>query len=130
MNRSTELKRLIIQLYEALSNAKGAEVAQHLFSTEAGFLALGSGPNEWWNDAEVIRRGYRERARAGGSEVRILKMEAFQEGSVGWVVDRVILKTPDGDEFPVRHTYVFHHEDGQWKIIHAHYSLEVINDKF
>lgn len=76
MNRSTELKRLVIQLYEALSNEKAAEVAENLFSKEAGFLALGSGPNEWMNDAEVVRRGYQERARAGGSEVRILKMEA------------------------------------------------------
>lgn len=130
MIQSPELKSLILQLYGALLDEKAAEVAQELFSTEEGFLSLGSGPNEWWQNAEIIRHGYRERVKAGGSEVRVLQMEAFHEGTVGWVVDRVVLKTPDGDEFPVRHTYIFHQQEEHWKIVHAHYSLEISNENF
>ncbi len=127
---SDNLKNLIINLYYNISTGKDSEIAHQLFSQERGFLAIGSGPNEWWRDADVIIRGYQARVSTGRSEVIVHDLAAFQEGTVGWVADRVTLKTPEGDEIPVRHTYIFHQEAGSWKIIHAHYSLEVVNEKF
>ncbi len=130
MIQSSELINLIIQFYAAISSGEPSVPAQDLLSQENGFLALGSGPGEWWRDADVIIQGYQRRVATGGSEVRVSNIEAYQEGSVGWVVDRVTLKTHDGDHFPVRHTYILHQVEGKWKIIHAHYSLEITNEKF
>lgn len=130
MIRSTELKDLILRLYAALSDETISSPVQDLFSKEEGFIAIGTDQNEWWEDAGIIIQSYQARAKAGGSKVLVNKIEAFQEGTTGWVVDRVVLITPEGDEIPVRHTYVFHQVDGKWKIVHAHYSLDVNNVKF
>ena len=99
MIRSPNLIGLISQHYAVLSDEKAANIAQDLFSKEDGFIAIGSGTDEWWQDAAITKRGYQNRIKAGGSEAKILKMEAFQEGSVGWVIDRVLLKTPKAISF-------------------------------
>ncbi len=97
---------------------------------DSQFLAIGSDENEWWQEASIIIDGYQARVKAGGSQVLVRDLAGFQEGSVGWVFDRVTLKTPNHTEIPVRHTYVFHQEGGKWKIVHAHYSLAVTNEEF
>jgi hypothetical protein len=130
MKRCMELKNLVLQLYSALSQGSSTNLAEELFSKEQGFLAIGAGPGEWWQDSRIITEAYQVRLNAGRSEVTVTNMEAYQEGTAGWVVGRLVLKTPGGDIIPVRHTYIFTQENGEWKIIHAHYSLDVINEKF
>jgi ketosteroid isomerase-like protein len=127
---SVELEHLIVRLYEGVTNTEASTTAESLFSKQMGFIAIGTTADEWWQDSAAITQGYAERVKAGESRVIVSKIIAYQESSVGWVIDRVILKTPDGTEIPVRHTYIFHQEEGGWKIIHAHYSLDVLNEKF
>ena len=62
-------------------------------------------------------------ATAGAPEIAVSRMEAYCEGAVGWVADVVVMKRPGGNEVPMRHTFVLHKEDGEWKVVHAHYSF-------
>jgi hypothetical protein len=45
-------------------------------------------------------------------------------------MDRVTVKLPNGTEIPIRHTRIFHQEDGVWKLVHLHVSIAVPNDSF
>ena len=62
-------------------------------------------------------------------EITVQNLRAYSEGSVGWTMDRVMVKLPKGAEIPVRHTRIFHREDGAWKMIHLHVSIAVPNDR-
>jgi ketosteroid isomerase-like protein len=44
-------------------------------------------------------------------------------------MDRVMVKLPNDVELPVRHTRIFHKENGAWKMVHLHVSIAVPNEK-
>lgn len=73
----------------------------------------------------------RAQAEAMGGSIPIYArdIQAFREGSVGWVVDRPTFRFADGSEAPARVSVVVHQEDGQWKIVHLHLSLGVPNEE-
>ena len=48
---------------------------------------------------------------------------------MGWTADWVTVKLPNGLELPVRHTRIFHQEDGSWKMVHLHVSVAVPDEK-
>lgn len=123
MYPSPELENIILKLYAGISDGTVVGMVEQIFSTGDGFLAIGTDDDQWWHDAGIILLAYQDRVRSGGGVVEVRDIEAYQEGDVGWVMDRVILKTPGSDEVPFRHTYIFHKEDSDWKIIHAHYSI-------
>ena len=55
-------------------------------------------------------------------------LEAYVQGSVGWVADRPVLVLPDGDEIPMRITVVFHLVRGHWKFVQMHLSSGIGNE--
>ncbi len=61
--------------------------------------------------------------------IKVKDLKAFCEGTVGWVMDRTLYIFPNGAEVPIRHTYVFHQENGEWKAVHVHYSIGVPNEE-
>jgi len=68
---------------------------------------------------------------AGGSskvDITVQNIKAYSEGSVGWTMDRVMVKLPNGKEMPVRHTRIFHKEGAAWKLVHLHVSIAVPNE--
>lgn len=62
-------------------------------------------------------------------EIKVIDLKAYCEGTVGWVADRVVLTRPNKIEVPIWHTFVFHKENGEWKIVLAHFSTEVPDDE-
>ncbi len=64
-----------------------------------------------------------------GVKVRGGDIEAYEEGSVGWVADRGAFILPDGTEAPFRLTAVFHKQDGEWRMIQSHASFPVSNEE-
>jgi hypothetical protein len=61
-------------------------------------------------------------------EIAVRNLRAYSEGSVGWTIDRVTLMLPSGAELPVRHTRIFHKENGAWKMVHLYVSIAVPNE--
>jgi ketosteroid isomerase-like protein len=53
----------------------------------------------------------------------------FEEGSVGWVVDRPTFVLADSGSVPSRMTAVMRQEDGEWNLVHTHWSVGVSNQE-
>jgi ketosteroid isomerase-like protein len=97
------------------------------YSRQEGVLVIGTDPNEWWAGFDTLARIYKTQwAEMGGVQIKAGGLQAFAEGTVGWVADRATLQAL-GQEIPVRLTAVFHQEDGEWKIVQHHISIGVPN---
>jgi ketosteroid isomerase-like protein len=128
MQPCDELKNIVLQNYEKLAYGKVLEVVRSTYSPQEGVIVVGTDPNEWFEGFDSILHFY------GSSEghrldVKVDVLKAYCEGNVGWTIDRVTVKLPNGVELPIRHTHIFHKENGAWKIVHNHVSIAVPNDK-
>ena len=124
MQSSDELRNLILQLYKKEASGGLFDFAAQLYSRQEGVLVIGSDPGDRYEDYESVI-GFYQAAGVAGLEIKVDDLKAYSEGPFGWVVDRVIATLLNGIEVPVRHTYVFHKENGIWKIVHAHISVGV-----
>ncbi len=129
MERSDELRELMLRFYDAMSSGDTEFVDRH-FSRDPDVRAIGTDPQEWWSGPRVVEV-FKEQldAMGGRMPLRPGDPEAYVEGSVGWVADRGAFHLPDGMEVPVRLTAVFHQEDGQWRVVQAHASIGVGNQE-
>lgn len=129
MNPSAELKNVVLRLYESMTKGD-VSAFERLFSRQSGVIAIGTDPNEWWADYETIVRVHKAQFQEiGGIQIRAGELNAFVEGTVGWVADRPILRLPNGQEMTFRETTVFHKEDGEWKIVQFHVSIGMPNEE-
>jgi ketosteroid isomerase-like protein len=131
MEQSNELRDLTLRFYKAVNTGDVSFVERHV-SRQEGAVFVGTDPNEWWEGyaafVEAIRS--QEEARgAGGPQIEPGQIQAYREGSVGWVMDHDSFRLPDGTEVPFRNSAVFLQEDGEWKLIHAHASIGVRNEE-
>ena len=109
MEQYGELRELTRRFYEAV--ARGDEAfLKRLVSRREGALFIGTDANEWWEGSESFLRAMRAQAEALGGNLHIVpgQLQAYREGTLGWVVDRgPTLRLPNGTEVPCRHTLVF-----------------------
>lgn len=122
-----ELKTMVLQHYDKFDAREQAETIQEMYSLQTGVVIIGNDPNEWFEDRESVLAFM----QAGGSsklEISVQNLRAYSEGSVGWTMDRVTVKLPNSTEIPIRHTRIFHKEDGIWKMVHLHVSIAVSNE--
>ena len=126
MNPSTELRDLTIQIAQAISEGDVA-VLERRTSRHPGTAFLGTDPDEWWTDLASLRQAVMSQ-REGGVEVIPGEPLAFQEGPVGWAVDRGLRFRVGEQETPFRLSVVYHQEDGVWKMVHFHSSIGVPNE--
>jgi hypothetical protein len=124
MQSSDELRAIVLQIYEKLRSGGILDFVRRLYSSQDGVLVIGSELDDRYEDYDSIVHFY-ETAGAASLEFKVDDLNTFCEGEFGWAVDRVIAKLPNGIEIPVRHTYIFHKERDQWKIVHAHISVGV-----
>jgi hypothetical protein len=126
MIESPEIKNIILQLYEKEGSGGVLEFAERFYSRQEGLLFIGTDPEEWYMDHELIISLYKESADAG-LEIKMSDLLAYSEGTVGWAADCVKVNLPNGNEVLVRHTYILHKENNEWKIVHTHISVVVPN---
>jgi hypothetical protein len=126
MIESPEIKNVILQLYEKEASGGVLEFAERFYSHQEGLLFIGTDPNEWLEDYESVISLYKTAADAG-LEIQVSDLRAYSEGTVGWAADRVKVKLPNGSEVLVRHTFILHKENDEWKIVHTHISVAVPN---
>jgi hypothetical protein len=55
--------------------------------------------------------------------------EGYAEGPLGWLFDQPTFAMPDGSSFKTRVTAVLRNEDGDWRIVHAHFSVAVPDEE-
>jgi len=129
MEHSDELRDLTLRFYEAATTGDLSFFDRHV-SRQEGALVVGTDPNEWWEGFEAIREAVRAQSeQMGGMRMVAGRLQAYQEGSIGWVIDRdASFQLPDGKEIPFRNTLVFRREDGEWKVVHEHASIGVSNE--
>jgi hypothetical protein len=128
MQPCNELKNIVLHHYGKFDSGGQIESIQATYSLQEGVVIIGNDPNEWFDDRDSILAFM----QAGGSskmEIVVQNLKAYSEGSVGWTMDRVTVKLPNGKDLPVRHTRIFHKEDGAWKMVHLHVSIAVPNEK-
>ena len=128
MQSSDELKNIVLHHYGKFDSGEQADTIQEIYSLQDGVVIIGNDPNEWFDNRDSILAFM----QAGGSskmEITVQNLKACSEGGVGWTMDRVSVRLPNGVEIPVRHTRIFHKEDGTWKMVHLHVSVAVPDEK-
>lgn len=129
MERSTELRDRVLDGFEAFSSGDASLVDRDTSRLEAVRL-IGTDPEEWFEGeraAEVLKQEVQD--TAGIEEISPEDLDAFVEGTVGWVSGRILWILGDGREIPTRWTAVYHREDGEWKMVQAHTSVGVPNEE-
>jgi SnoaL-like domain len=128
MQPCDELKNIVIHHYGKFDSGKQADSIEDIYSPEEGVVIIGNDPNEWFDDRASIL-AFMQGGGSSKMEITVQNLKAYCEGSVGWTMDRVTVKLPNGVEVPVRHTRIFHREHDTWKMVHLHVSIAVPNEK-
>ena len=127
MHPSTELRDLTIQIAKAIGTGDVAVLERHT-SHHPGTAFLGTDPEEWWTDLASLRQAVLAQ-RGAGVEVIPGEPLAFQEGEVGWAIDRGMRFRVGEQETPFRMSAVYRREEGVWKLVHVHSSIGVPNEE-
>ncbi len=126
MEKSEEIRRIIDRWTRAISEGDVASALGRL-SDHPGTVVIGTDPAEWWHGREIRAVWGRQIEELFGVfSVRNDVIEAWEEGSVGWASVKETLNV-DGRTLEGRATYVLRLEQGDWKIVHIHWSLPRAN---
>jgi SnoaL-like domain len=127
MQPAPELQALLERYYAA--SAQGDTVfLDQLIARQASTLVVGTDATEWWRGGDQIVQTWSAAWRTrGGLPVQDSRPQAFRSGNVGWVDDHARWRLPDGRTMPFRLTAVFLHDDQEWRMVQAHFSIGVPN---
>jgi hypothetical protein len=124
MQPSDRLRNTLLVLYEAMSSSN-ADAVEAFYSLAPGSVFIGTDASEFWMDS--AKHNADVRPFFDGSYGRIEwtpgNVVAMTEGSAGWTVDRPSVRLPDGGVLALRLSFVWHMEDGAWRVVHSHASL-------
>lgn len=102
-------------------SAADVSVFDDLMSSEH-VVFLGSEGNEWFEDRERMRRAF------GFEGTRIEPSPdacGWEEGTIGWYVDRPLMTLPGLGTLQTRCTFVLRREADRWKVVQGHFSVGV-----
>jgi ketosteroid isomerase-like protein len=129
MEHSVELRDAALAMFEAASRQDPSRIDRHT-SSHAGVLMIGTDPEEWTRGGKrVAEESRQEMQESGTMEFSPGEVEAFVEGTVGWISARPVWTLADGGRVPARLTGVFHREGGEWKLVQGHVSVGVPNEE-
>ena len=130
MEQSADLKEHMLRAYEAIAKGDISSLERHL-SRQDGVLVIGTDPQEWWTGHSSIIRVFKAQIDELGGGIPIVAgdLQAYSEGTIGWVADRPKFRLPDDTETPCRVTAVFHKEGDGWKLVQDHLSMGVRNEE-
>ena len=125
MEPSTDLRDLTVQVVQAVGDGDVAFLERHI-ARQADVAFLGTDPDEWWTDLASLSRALTAQRQAGVTAIPGDPL-AYQEGNVGWAVDRRVRVLIGDREVSFRFSVVYCREDGAWKMVHFHSSIGVPN---
>ncbi|MFZ0014008.1 MAG: nuclear transport factor 2 family protein [Acidimicrobiia bacterium] len=127
MKPSPEIEAIVRRFMAARARADFDGVSS-LTSDSEFALTIGSDQHEWVRGPQevgpIVRAQWNEMPK---HEPEILRLEAYEEGAVGWAALEEKRTYADGLVEIVRLTFVFQMEAGSWKIVHTHFSYPVPN---
>lgn len=124
MQPSGEIEETLRRFYAVLSAGDADALADLVTRDLDDFVGIGidgdleTGP-DWL-------AGFAEQLRNEGTVTRTPgpAPRCYAEGTVGWFADRPTLTFPDGATLTPRLTGVLRFEDGDWRLVSLHASLE------
>jgi len=122
IRRSEELAGIVRELYAAMGSGD-PDAVEAFYSLSPHAVFLGTDRAEFWTDSNQHNLDVRPYWERAGNRVTPGALLAFKCGEVGWTVDRPTIELATGERFETRLTFVFHREDGAWKVVHAHTSV-------
>lgn len=128
MRKSDELAAVFRRLLVAIQEGDAATV-RGLVSRQAETLLIGSDDREWFYGVEAHEVITAQIASAPGHERTFQRLEAYEEGRIGWGAARSTVTYPNGHRVTARHTAVFGLEDGVWRVIQMHASQSITDDQ-
>jgi hypothetical protein len=127
MQPCDELRNIVLHHYGKFDFGEQADSIKEIYSLQDGVTIIGNDPNEWFDDRDSIV-AFMNVGSSRKVDIAVQNLKAYSEGNVGWTMDRVIVKLPNGNELAVRHTRIFHKENAAWKMVHLHVSVAVPNE--
>jgi hypothetical protein len=124
MHQSEEVREAWLRFCDRLSASDVASFDE-LVSDDPAALVIGTAPGEWVTERERMRFGF----EAEGVRLEVRAPLGYEEGSLGWVVDRPAFVFADGSTIQSRLTAVMHREDERWKLVHMHASVGVPDEQ-
>jgi len=106
-----------------------AATARGLISQRDETLLIGGDEREWFYGVEGTEVLAAQLSAAPGWERVFERLEAYEDGRVGWGAARSTVTYPNGDRVTSRTTAVFGMEDGVWRVIQFHASQSVTDNK-
>jgi ketosteroid isomerase-like protein len=130
MQQSADVRDGLLRFYDRFSSGDAAGFAEAIAQAE-GVSVIGTGPGEGHDDRDdwISTYGQMMRAEMAGTRLEAGDPRTYEEGAVGWGVDQPQFVFPDGSRLPTRVTAVLHKEDGDWKILHLHFSVGVPDEQ-
>lgn len=122
---SPSVKETGLRFYAAM-HANNPAAFDELISTDPALLVIGSADPEWYTQRERLRGVFRLGAQgliAGSDPV------AYENGDMGWFIDRPDWIFGDGSRVHMRFTAILHREEGRWKMVQWHLSVGVPDDE-
>jgi ketosteroid isomerase-like protein len=130
MEQSAGVREGILRFYERFSAGDASAFAAGLAQVE-GVSVIGTGPGEghdnrddWISTYAQMMQGEMVGTRLEGREPR-----AYEEGTLGWGVDEPRFVFPDGSRLATRLSAILRHEEGEWKVVHLHFSVGVPDEQ-
>jgi SnoaL-like domain len=117
------------RFYTAFSSHDPDEFASAIADCP-GVSVIGSAPEEGHTDRDSWVSTYSGLVSAlplrleQGEEI-----QGWEEGTAGFALDRPRFVLPDGSFLPTRLTGVLRREDGDWKVVHLHFSVGVPDEE-
>jgi ketosteroid isomerase-like protein len=128
VERSTEIRDVITGWFAAVE--KGGDPSWPDLHLSRDVLVVGTAPDEWFDFDQAVKL-FRGTLQELGGRVTVAmgRVEAWQEGTVGWGIANPTITLPDGKSFSPRWTGIFHKEDGQWRAVQIHASIGVSDEQ-
>jgi len=129
MEPAPELETLARQFLEFFE-AKDAGFMMEPISRQPGTLVIGTDTEEWWSGYDVISAAIHvQLPEMPDVKFPIDVIEAWREGTIGWVSVRASLETEAGLSTPFRVTLVARKEGPYWRIVNMHASVSTSNEE-
>lgn len=127
MRESPEIAAVIQRLGAAWAS-RDFETWSHQISRGPHFRGIGTDAEEFWESAEKFLKvrevQAKELDRQGWTQAEgsVDRLDAFEDGSVGWALVLLTVQTPAG-KVQIRATAVLALEEGAWKVVQWHTSV-------
>jgi ketosteroid isomerase-like protein len=102
-----------------------ASIARDADAFVIGTQRWTSGRDEWLGNFRFLVENGIVRPDGSGARVEPSALRAWADGSLGWAVGWTTFVFAPKERLPSRFTAVLRDEDGDWRLVHAHFSVAV-----